>query len=241
MKKKILLLSLIVLVAGCVTKPVRPVKPYAPVVGGGITHTLIKGESIWRLAETYGVSAQTIMAANRIKDPSTLKPGTQIWIPGASRPTRTLPFLPDSTKWEYIVIHHSATEVGNADLFDKGHRQRGFWNGLGYHFVIDNGTSGTEPGSIETSHRWIHQMDGAHCNAMDMNIKGIGICLVGNFDEEKVSKEQFNSLIWLVRQLQAKYKIPAHHVLRHHDVPGKTGTHCPGKNFPWSEVRKQLL
>lgn len=241
MKKKIALLSLILLAAGCVSKPVGPIRPFAPVPGGGITHTLVKGESVWRLAETYGVDAQTIMSVNRITNPSALKVGTRIWIPGAAKATtRTLPFLPDSNKWQYIIIHHSATEVGSADLFDKGHRQRGFWNGLGYHFVIDNGTAGTSEGIIETSHRWIHQMDGAHCNAMDMNAKGIGICLVGNFDKDKVSKEQFSALVWLIRQLQAKYKIPAHHVLRHHDVPGKNGTHCPGRNFPWPQVRKQL-
>ena len=219
----------------------RPVHLGPPTYAGGVMHTLVKGETIWRLAQTYGVKAEAILQANRISDASSLKVGAPIWIPGAVQPLRTLLFLPDSTKWQYIVIHHSATEVGNAELFDKGHRRRGFWNGLGYHFVIDNGTTGTRPGEIETSHRWMHQMDGAHCNAMDMNQKGIGICLVGNFDEEKVSPEQFQSLVWLVRQLQAKYRIPAHRVLRHHDVPGKNGTHCPGKHFPWSQLRKQLL
>ena len=243
MKKTIFFLLVTTVLAGCVTRPPKMVQP-VPVgqpAYGGVMHTLVKGETVWRLAETYDVKADTILKANHIADPSSLKVGSQIWIPGVARPLRTLPYLPDSSKWEYIVIHHSATEVGNAELFDKGHRRRGFWNGLGYHFVIDNGTAGTRPGEIETSHRWLHQMDGAHCNAMDMNQKGIGICLVGNFDEEKVSPAQFNSLVWLIRQLQAKYHIPAHRVLRHHDVPGKNGTHCPGKSFPWSQLRKQLL
>ena len=242
MKKKLFILLWIALVTGCVTRPPKIIKPAAPFPAayGGITHTLVKGETVWRLAETYGVKADAILQANHITNPSDLKVGTPIWIPGAALPLRTLPYLPDSHKWQYIVIHHSATEVGNAELFDKGHRKRGFWNGLGYHFVIDNGTTGTRNGQIETSHRWNHQMDGAHCNAMDMNQKGIGICLVGNFDDERVSPEQLASLVWLVRQLQEKYRIPAHHVLRHHDVPGKNGTHCPGKNFPWSQLRKQL-
>ena len=240
MKKRLFVLALLVLITGCVTRPPRVGKPVVPATYGGISHTLVKGETVWRLAKTYGVGADAILRANHITDPSDLKVGTLIWIPGAAQPLRTLPFLPDSNKWQYIVIHHSATEVGNAELFDKGHRRRGFWNGLGYHFVIDNGTAGTRDGQIETSHRWNHQMDGAHCNAMDMNQKGNGICLVGNFDEEKVTSEQFASLVWLVRQLQAKYHIPAHRVLRHHDVPGKNGTHCPGSHFPWSQLRKQL-
>jgi N-acetyl-anhydromuramyl-L-alanine amidase AmpD len=203
-------------------------------------HTLVKGETIWRLSETYGVKADEILRVNRIVNPSELKVGARIWIPGAPHPLRVLPFLPDTNRWDYIVIHHSATENGNAELFDKGHRRRGFWNGLGYHFVIDNGTSGTRDGQIETSHRWIHQLDGAHCNAADMNKIGIGICLVGNFDRDGVSASQLNSVAWLVRQLQAEYKIPASRVLRHRDVPGKD-THCPGARFPWNDLRKQLL
>lgn len=231
----------VLFLAGCATRPSQGFYGRMPLVShGGITHTLVKGETIWRLSETYGIPAKSILKANRISDPSSLEVGTRIWIPGAQRPLKTLPFLPSTGRWQYIIIHHSATEVGNAELFDRGHRKRGFWNGLGYHFVIDNGTSGTNDGQIETSHRWIHQMDGAHCNAMDMNKKGIGICLVGNFDEEKVSREQLNSLVWLVRQLQAKYRIPSKRVLQHHEVPGKNGTHCPGRRFPWPEFRKQI-
>ena len=235
---------LLFFLAGCATRPMKMPKPQLLPPGslGGITHTLVKGETVWRLSETYGVSANEILRANRITDPSSLEVGAPIWIPRAVQPVRTLPFLPDANRWKYIVIHHSATEVGNADLFDRGHRKRGFWNGLGYHFVIDNGTGGFPDGQIETGHRWIHQMDGAHCNTDDMNKIGIGICLVGNFDQEKVSPRQLDSLAWLVRQLQAKYKIPSSRILRHRDVPGKRGrTDCPGNRFPWSEFRKKLL
>lgn len=242
MKKTLFFLVTLFFVTGCATRPPKAGAMPSPGMRGygGITHTLVKGETVWRLAETYGVKAETILKANRISDPSALEVGSRIWIPGVAQSLRTRPFLPPSKKWQYIIIHHSATEIGNADLFDTGHRRRGFWNGLGYHFVIDNGTSGTRDGQIETSHRWIHQMDGAHCNAMDMNKKGIGICLVGNFDEDKLSQGQFDSLIWLVRQLQAQYRIPSHRVLRHNDVPGKNGTHCPGRKFPWKEFQKQL-
>jgi hypothetical protein len=243
--KKLFVLFLIVssILTGCATRPGRPpqLSSFQVPPGAGIVHTLVKGETIWRLAETYGVKAETILKANRVADPSDLKVGIRIWIPGVGKSVRVRPFLPDTKRWRYIIIHHSATEVGNAELFDKGHRRRGFWNGLGYHFVITNGKGTTVDGQIETGHRWIHQMDGAHCNAMGMNEKGVGICLVGNFDNEHVSKQQLASLIWLVRTLQAKYRIPTERVLRHRDVPGKYGTHCPGNGFPWSHVRKQLL
>ena len=239
-------LSFLSFLTGCATHPIRTVRPI-PISGtlqpgGGVVHLLAKGESVWRLAETYGVKADDILRADRITHPSELKAGTKIWIPGARQPQRVLPYLPDATRWQYIVVHHSATEVGNAELFDRGHRRRGFWNGLGYHFVIDNGTDGTPDGQIETGHRWNHQMDGAHCNTDDMNKIGIGICLVGNFDKDRVSKTQFESLVWLVRKLQLKYHIPRSHILRHRDVPGKRGaTECPGNHFPWAEFQKRIL
>src|SRR5579863_9129173 len=44
-----------------------------------------------------------------------------------------------SDRWQCIVIHHSASDVGGAERFDRWHRAKG-WDELGYHFVIGNGT-----------------------------------------------------------------------------------------------------
>ena len=44
-----------------------------------------------------------------------------------------------SRRWQYIVIHHSATHGGGAKSFDSMHRGNG-WDELGYHFVVGNGT-----------------------------------------------------------------------------------------------------
>jgi hypothetical protein len=46
----------------------------------------------------------------------------------------------------------SATDLGGAKRFHKQHKARG-WDGLGYHFVIGNG-SDTADGEIEVGHRW---------------------------------------------------------------------------------------
>ncbi|HXV28043.1 MAG TPA: peptidoglycan recognition family protein [bacterium] len=152
---------------------------------------------------------------------------------------RMVSYLPEAHRWKYIVIHHSATERGNAAIFDKGHRLRGFAHGLGYHFVVDNGTYRTRMGQIESGDRWYRQMNGAHCNRMGMNEEGIGICLVGNFSKEKVSSEQLDSAVWLVKHLQKRYGIPTNHVLRHRDVKKKE-TECPGNDFPWEEFVRRL-
>ncbi len=118
------------------------------------------------------------------------------------------------------------------------HNKRGF-AGLGYHFVIDNGTYGKKNGQIEVAPRWIKQQDGAHCRANNMNSRGIGICLVGNFSREKVSSEQLASLVYLVNTLKRYYNIPYRNILGHRQVPGAR-TECPGNYFPWREFKRQI-
>ncbi|KKO18072.1 MAG: N-acetylmuramoyl-L-alanine amidase [Candidatus Brocadia fulgida] len=96
--------------------------------------------------------------------------------------------------WRYIVIHHSASASGSAAQFDKYHREKRRWeNGLGYHFVIGNG-NGAPDGKIEIGNRWISQIDGAHAGVQEYNHYGIGICLVGNFNESYPTAAQMASL-----------------------------------------------
>lgn len=116
---------------------------------------------------------------------------------------------------------------------------RGFINGLGYHFLIDNGTLGKGDGQIEVSPRWIKQEDGAHCKAGGMNSVGIGVALVGNFNETTPTQAQLNSLLELLRTLMHYYHIPESNILGHRDVPG-ANTDCPGRLFPWTTVRLAL-
>ena len=108
-----------------------------------------------------------------------------------------------------IVIHHSATPTGNADEFDKMHREKG-WDELGYHFVIGNGT-GSGDGQVEIGPRWVKQKHGAHAKVPghpEYNDVGIGICLVGNFDVTRPTEAQMASLAQLVRFLMDRYNIP---------------------------------
>src|SRR5206468_7397697 len=125
-----------------------------------------------------------------------------------------------SNRWECIVIHHSATPVGGAARFDRAHRERGF-DELGYHFVIGNGTD-TADGRVEVGPRWKAQKYGAHCRSPEdyYNEHGIGICLVGHFDEDRPTAAQMQSLTRLVKYLRRTYDIPADKVLSHGGVTG---------------------
>ena len=94
-------------------------------------------------------------------------------------------------------------------IFDKEHRAKG-WDGVGYHFVIGNGTN-TGDGQIEVAPRWPIQKWGAHAKTPDnrYNEYGIGICLVGNFDTARPTAKQMQSLEKLVAYLMQTYHIPA--------------------------------
>lgn len=142
---------------------------------------------------------------------------------------------PEVNNPEYIIIHHSATAQGNAETFRKAHKAKG-WRDIGYHYVIGNGTySGdgeVEPGRPENE-------SGAHCSADGMNFKSIGICLVGNFDIDKPTPAQMETLEKLCRDIMAQYKIPVSKVLGHGEVKG-AATNCPGRHFNMAEFRKRL-
>ncbi|KKO21047.1 MAG: peptidoglycan recognition protein family protein [Candidatus Brocadia sp.] len=143
--------------------------------------------------------------------------------------------------WEYIVIHHSATTKGNAARFDYYHREKRKWeHGLAYHFVIGNGSFSGD-GEIEVGNRWKRQIHGAHTANAACNRVAIGICLVGDFENSDIPTEnQIESLVRLIQYLSRKYSIPSSNILQHKQIHQKC-TACPGKNFPFAEIKTRLL
>ncbi len=234
--------------SGCASQPrsiqsmgMAPVSVYGQGAGQiphDVYHVVGPQETLWRISKTYGVNMQAIMKANNLNDPKKINNGQQLLIPNTSGAKPVVPLYP-TKRWTHIVIHHTATHDGDAFTIDKLHHNRGFWNGLGYHFLINNGTNGKEDGQIQVGPRWIKQMDGAHANADGMNEKGIGIVLVGNYSERQVTAKELDSLVFLVKILRDYYNIPESHIIRHCDVPGKH-TECPGLNFPWSEFKRRV-
>jgi LysM repeat protein len=235
------------ILASCVTitqapipAPVAPVyHPPPQILRHDVIHTVGPGETMWRISKIYDVKIEQIMRANNLRKGDKLVMGQRLTIPNATPPSSIIPLYP-SYKWKYIIIHHSASDVGDALSFHKSHINYRRWSrGLGYHFVIDNGSFGKPDGYIEVSPRWIKQQDGAHCKASGMNRKSIGICLVGNFSKDVVSEKQFLSLVYLVNILKRYYRIPFKNIIGHGKVPG-ANTECPGKKFPWDNLITQL-
>jgi len=203
-----------------------------------VVHEVGPLETVWRLSKMYDVPIDDIYRANGLQPGTCIQVGQKLVIPNA-KDLRNVVGLYPNKQWKYIIIHHTATDVGNAILIHKTHHDRGFWYGLGYHFLIDNGTLGKGDGQIEQSPRWIKQMDGAHCKAGGMNSRAIGIALVGNFNQDTPTRQQMQSLEYLLKLLCQYYRIPTSNIVGHQDVDG-AATECPGKRFPWSNLRQCL-
>lgn len=174
-----------------------------------------------------------------IAPPQPVEPVTpaQPKAPEPDIPAEWVPHVP-LNNWRWIVIHHSATPAGSAAQFDSSHRQKG-WDELGYHFVIGNGT-GSRDGQVEVGPRWSKQKWGAHTKTADnqYNDFGIGICLVGDFDVQRPSLAQVQSLTNLVAYLMNTYHIPADHVIGHREAKP---TDCPGANVNVAEIRQRAV
>ncbi|MDQ7007658.1 MAG: LysM peptidoglycan-binding domain-containing M23 family metallopeptidase [Acidobacteriota bacterium] len=72
----------------------------APVVEAptprGVIHVVRRGQTLWRIARTYGVPLEDIARANHLDDPRRLAAGQKLLIPGATRVLEVPPAQPAS-------------------------------------------------------------------------------------------------------------------------------------------------
>ena len=127
-------------------------------------------------------------------------------------------------KIKQIVIHHSLTTTGTAASFARYHIEARGWPGIGYHIVID------KKGQIFLTNYFktvSYHVDNA-------NTKSLGICLVGNYDEEQPPQIQIDALRYILQE--TKKSLPQKlDLVRHHDFSQKS---CPGTNM--EPIFKQL-
>ena len=140
--------------------------------------------------------------------------------------------------WGGIVIHHSGSVSGSPDSLDAEARRVGL-KGLGYHFVIGNGT-GMEDGELFVSRRWRDQQFGAHVvgtNADNWNKTTIGICIVGDGERRAPTEAQMARLEELVAMLCKQCGIPREKVYLARDL---SKTKSPGQLFPERAFRQGI-
>jgi N-acetyl-anhydromuramyl-L-alanine amidase AmpD len=181
-----------------------------------LTHTPTKNPAIVESARKQHDLTPTLVESDASSDLS-----KQNWRPAVA-----------ARDWKYLVLHHTATDHDSVATIDRVHRQRKDkqgqpWVGIGYHFVIGNG-HGMEDGQIEPTFRWQKQLAGAHAGVGRYNDAGIGICLVGNFEEQQPTKKQFAAVNELVSSLRTQFEISPTSIVGHNQVKA---TECPGKHL----------
>lgn len=116
---------------------------------------------------------------------------------------------------EQIIIHHSADNGTPYSIADY-HVGTKKWPGIGYHFLIDKNGVVYQSNDIDT----------VSYHLANQNTISLGICCIGNFEEDKPTDAQVESLIWLLACIRA--------VIGHKPIFGhkdKGSTLCPGKNL----------
>ncbi len=137
-----------------------------------------------------------------------------------------LAFFPGS-RFRYIVLHHTATDKGNYAIIRKSHLKRKMVDAA-YHLIVSNGSTDIPLGHIEPTGRYKTLSHAAATRDIKMNIQGIHICVVGNYEEGPVPENLKSPLGHAIGLIQEKYGIPDSRVLFHRDV-GQTL--CPGKDI----------
>lgn len=211
-------------------------------------HIVRKGETLSLIAQTYNTRVSTIKKANNLRS-DRIKVGQKLNVPDGSNSSiaggtsllapviaATDKLRVDSSRWRYIVCHHSAIEAGNAEAYGRAHKRRGMENGLAYHFVIGNGRD-SEDGEIEIGPRWKKQLQGGHVRSHEVNESGIGICMVGNLQNHRPSTKQRQAMNELIGFLKDGYSRSSAEVTVHKLVD-KNHTVCPGKYFPYDDLKR---
>jgi LysM repeat protein len=198
------------------------------------------GDSLATIAPKFGVTVQAIIQHNGIKQPDRIVVGQKLRIPGSIHPSPGLPsdlqqkvdnirVLPK--RWQRIVVHHSGTPLDTPKSMDGYHRnQRRMENGLAYHFVIGNGVRTTD-GEIYVGKRWSEQLDGGHLASSSLNSTSIGICLIGDFNQQPPSEKQLEALHLLTSYLMKRCGVSKDKVQTHRQINTRP-TECPGSKFP---------
>lgn len=135
---------------------------------------------------------------------------------------------------ERVAVHHTdgvqtmslAASVAAVRAIQHHHRnvadrRKPVWDDIGYHFLIDG-----EGRVFEGRHA---EIMGAHAGAAG-NFRSVAISMMGNFDRDRLTELQRDSLVRLVSFLSIKYRRDpsAHGFIEPHQH--FMGTDCPGRD-----------
>lgn len=125
-----------------------------------------------------------------------------------------------------ITVHHEGSNVvlfsdatstaQHLERIRSQHVGQRGWGDIGYHYIIDRS------GRVWEGRALAHQ--GAHVR--DHNPHNAGIMLLGNFNKQRPTSAQTQSMITLVRSLRQAHGVPRDAIHTHREL---VPTSCPGR------------
>ena len=136
----------------------------------------------------------------------------------------------------YIILHCSATkDSGSAswEAIREFHTEMRGWRDIGYHYGIEE--FGDETVLLRGRKPWD---TGAHCRAGGRNRDSLGLCVVGEFDDNPPSKEKYSAVVAVLTSLCFMFSIEPDWVKGHREYePNKT---CPGLCWDLDQTRHDI-
>ncbi len=202
---------------------------------------LVLDRRTWVVLSSLLIGMTAISSLLLVLEPGPVAPLPEVTLLSTDQsidPADRLFNIPRNQDWQAIIVHDSGTDDGSAESVGAAHERLGR-DGLGYHFVINNG-SGERDGTIEIGFRWQQQISGTYLDGPGadwFNSHAIGICLIGDADTGRFSDSQLRELIWLVRRLQDRFGIPREAVY----AQIGSDSHRVSPHFPDAWFRSTLL
>ncbi|MDD4892379.1 MAG: peptidoglycan recognition family protein [Candidatus Rickettsiella isopodorum] len=144
--------------------------------------------------------------------------------------------------WQYIILHHSWSPDNKVTSDWEGIRRYHIeycgWKNIGYHF-------GLEYAQDTLVLRFGRSLEENGAHTLGFNDKAIGICLIGNYDEQVPTIEQVNAVTELCKILIDMYGLTSKHILGHRETYALLNQEqqktCPGIMFSINTIRERLL
>ena len=77
-----------------------------------MVHVVKRGETLYRIAKSYGVPPRELLEVNDLRDPRQLEPGMELFVPGATRAVEVPPLPPGAPAEQEVVSPEPATAAG---------------------------------------------------------------------------------------------------------------------------------
>jgi len=117
-----------------------------------------------------------------------------------------------------VVVHHAGVDGATVEAIRRYHKEVNGWPDIGYHYVVDTDGHVTKTNPLTA----------VSYHARGVNIRSVGICLLGNLEKHPPTEAQVRALGQLLDELERglgrRLRIVGHGEVGQTTCPGRYGT-----------------